>query len=79
MRWAVISSLIIHGIFIGLVFKGSARKTGQYPPVMMVRLATPPPIKGTTKPAAVEAPKEDPAKKTEKVESSETMKGSLKH
>jgi protein TonB len=71
MRWGVISSLIIHSIFIGLVFKGSARKTSQYPPVMMVRLATPPPIKGTTKPAAVEAPKEVPAKKTEKVESSE--------
>ncbi len=69
MKWAVISSLIIHSIFIGLVFKGSAKKTSQYPPVMMVRLATPPPIKGTTKPAAVEAPKKAPTKKIEKIES----------
>lgn len=70
MRWAVISSLIIHSIFIGLVFKGSAKKTSQYPPVMMVRLAIPPPVKGTAKPAAIETPERAPAKKTEQIESS---------
>lgn len=68
MRWAVISSLIIHSIFIGLVFKGSAKKTSQYPPVMMVRLATLPPVKGTAKPAAIETPEKAIPKKTEKIE-----------
>ncbi len=68
MRWAVISSLIIHGIFIGLVFKGSPKKTGQYPPVMMVRLATPPAVKGTAKPASVETSEKTPARKAEKIE-----------
>jgi protein TonB len=70
MRWAVISSLILHSVFMGLVFKGGAKKTGQYPPVMMVRLASLPVVKGAASPASAETSKKTTAKKTEKPESS---------
>lgn len=70
MRLAIISSLILHSIFFGMVFKGSAKKTAQYPPIMMVRLATPPAAKGTAKPASVEASKKITSKKIKKADSS---------
>ncbi len=70
MRLAVISSMILHSVFIGLVFKGSEKKTAEYPPVMMVRLATPPAVKGTAKPASVETSKKTSTKKIEKTERS---------
>lgn len=70
MRLAIILSMILHSVFIGLVFKGSAKKTAQYPPVMMVRLATPPAVKGTAKPASVETSKKPASKKIDKTERS---------
>lgn len=70
MRWAVISSLFLHSVFIGLVFKGAAKKTDQYPPVMMVRLASLPVVKGAARPASVETSKKTTTKKTKKPESS---------
>ncbi len=70
MRLAIISSMILHSVFIGLVFKGSEKKIAEYPPVMMVRLATPPAVKGIAKPASVEASKKTSTKKIDKAERS---------
>jgi TonB family protein len=67
MRWAVISSLIFHGIFFGFMLKNKSDKTSKYPPVMMVRLTGPPPARGVQKPAVKTTPKTTP-KKTQKTE-----------
>lgn len=56
MRWAIISSLIIHGIIFAFILKNSSEKMNKYPEVMMVHLASPPPARGVEKPA-VQAPK----------------------
>lgn len=53
MRLAVILSIFIHVVFFGFVFKNSSEKMRDYPPVMMVRLASPPPARGVEKPAVV--------------------------
>lgn len=68
MKWAVISSLIIHSAFFGFILKKDSDKMNRYPPVMMVRLASPPPARGVEKPA-VKTPVETTQKKTEKAES----------
>jgi len=67
MKWAVISSLIVHGVFFGFVFKNDPGKMSKYPPVMMVRLASPPPVRGVEKPA-VKTPVETTQKKAQKTE-----------
>jgi TonB family protein len=43
--------MIVHMVFFGFVFKNSSEKMKDYPPVMMVRLASPPPARGVEKPA----------------------------
>jgi protein TonB len=67
MRWAVAASLVFHSFFLGLIFKSSQEKSGQYPPVMVVRLASPPAARGAPTKATTEAPKkaEAPKKKQE--------------
>jgi len=67
MRWAVISSLIVHGIFFGFVFKNDSDKMNKYPPIMMVRLASPPPARGVEKPA-VKRSLETTQKRIQKIE-----------
>ena len=52
MKWAVISSLIIHGVIFGFILKNTAEKSDLYPSVIRVHLASPPPVKGVEKPAA---------------------------
>ncbi|UCE66197.1 MAG: TonB family protein [Candidatus Zixiibacteriota bacterium] len=71
MKWAVISSFIIHGFFFGFILKNDSEKMNKYPPVMMVRLASPPPVRGVQKPAA-KTPLETTQKKTAKIETPET-------
>lgn len=57
MRWAIISSLILHGIFIGLVFKNTDAGSRAYPKIIPVHLTSLPVSKGIEKPAvAAEAP-----------------------
>lgn len=65
MKWAVISSLVIHCAFFGFILKRDSGEMNRYPPVMMVRLASPPPARGVESPA-VKAPTETTQKKTEK-------------
>ncbi|MEE9553465.1 MAG: TonB family protein [candidate division Zixibacteria bacterium] len=67
MRWAIVTSLIVHGFFISLVFKNSDGKATTYPRVIPVRLASMPVTKGVKKPAATES-KSRKTKKTEKIE-----------
>jgi len=67
MRWAVIGSVILHGFFIGLVFKNSDGRTGAYPRVIPVRLASLPPSKGAEKPAAAQQTASKSAGKKQKI------------
>ena len=68
MRLAVISSIIVHMIFFGFVFKNSSEKMRDYPPVMMVRLASPPPARGVEKPATVKTETKTESKTIKKPE-----------
>ncbi len=72
MRWAIISSLMVHSVIFGFVLKNSAEKTRTYPPTMIVRLASPPPSRGVEKPAAVETSRKTPSKKPDKIEPAKT-------
>jgi TonB family protein len=67
MKWAIILSLIFHGVFFGFVIRNESGKMNKYPPIMMVRLASPPPARGVEKPA-VKTSAETTQKKTQKVE-----------
>ena len=68
MKWAIIASLVFHSFFFALLFKSSREKSKQYPPVMIVRLATPPPARGVQTKTATEAPKKPEARKQQKTE-----------
>lgn len=72
MKLAVISSIIIHTVFFGFVLKNSSEKMKDYPPVMMVRLASPPPARGVEKPAVAEAKKKTESKVIKKEEPQKT-------
>ena len=67
MRWAIVTSFVIHAFFIGLVFKSSDGKTSTYPKIMPVRLTSMPVAKGASKPV-VPAESVNKTKKTEKIE-----------
>ena len=71
MKWAVISSLIIHGVCFGFILRNGSEKMNKYPHVMMVRLSSPPPAKGVERPVVKKT--EEPApKKTKQVETPKT-------
>jgi protein TonB len=73
MRWAIVASLVFHSLFIALLFKSAKEKTSQYPPVMVVRLATPPPARGSQTKAVSQAAKK-PSKKPKVEASKETTR-----
>jgi len=68
MKWAIVASMIFHGIFFGFVFRNSSEKMTKYPPIMMVRLASPPPQRGVKKPATMKSSKKTTSKKNTKIE-----------
>jgi TonB family protein len=55
MRKAIVISLVLHMMALGLVFKHSVEKQKGYPPVMIVHLASPPPLLGVKNPPAPQA------------------------
>jgi len=72
MRLAVLTSILVHLVFFGFVFKNSSENMKDYPPVMMVRLASPPPARGVEKPAAVKTESKAPSKTIKKPETTKS-------
>lgn len=68
MKWAVTASVVIHIFFIGLIFSSSESKTGAYPKVIPVILASLPPNEGTTRPAVAEETVSKAPKNKQKIE-----------
>jgi len=68
MRWAVVSSFILHSFFAVLIFVNSSSKSNAYPKVIPVRLASMPVSKGTKSPAATQEQAVKSASKNQKVE-----------
>lgn len=55
MRWAIGISIALHLLILTLVFRGSHLDHKAYPPVMMVHLASPPPLLGVQNPAVAQS------------------------
>jgi TonB family protein len=55
MRKAIVISLVLHMMALGLVFRHSVEKQKGYPPVMIAHLASPPPLLGVKNPPAPKA------------------------
>jgi len=72
MRLAIISSMIVHMVFFGFVFRNSSEKMRDYPPVMMVRLASPPPARGVEQPVVTKTEDKKPSKIIKKIETPKT-------
>jgi TonB family protein len=58
--------------FFGFVFKNSSEKMRDYPPVITVRLASPPPARGVEKPAVAKTENKKPSKIIKKTETPKT-------
>jgi TonB family protein len=68
MKWAIIASLVLHLAILSLVFKTPRSGERKYPPVMIVRLASPPPLRGVQQPAVQQTSAPEAAKVQKKAE-----------